>query len=282
MTDQIVISDLRAMAISGALPHERESAQPLRVDLAIEVDLHDAGQSDELGDTVHYGMVCESVVALVTESKDVLLERLATRIADDVLGFARVETVEVVLTKLRPPIPVDAATTAVRLRRSNLEHDVVEPRSRHAFVALGSNRGDRVWYLYSAVRGLSCVVAEAQVFETDPIGGPDRQGAFLNMVCEIETLLDPFAPLRRCQRLESEAIRQRVVHWGPRTLDVDIVLYGDVEIRSDELVVPHPRFAERWLVLAPLADIAPDRCPAGWDDALEPAGVYPCGPLTSL
>jgi len=218
MTDQIVISDLRAMAISGALPHERESAQPLRVDLVIEVDLHDAGQSDELGDTVHYGMVCESVV---------------------------------------------------------------EPRSQHAFVALGSNLGDRVWYLCSAVRGLSRVVAESQVFETDPIGGPDRQGAFLNMAGEIETLLDPFALLRRCQRSESEAIRQRVVHWGPSTLDVDIVLYGDVEIRSDELVVPHPRFAERRFVPAPLADIAPDRCPACWDDALEPAGAYPRGPLAS-
>jgi len=281
MTDQIVISDLRAMAISGALPHECESEQPLRVDLVIEVDLHDAGQSDELGDTVHHGMVCESVVALVTEPKDVLLERLATRIADDVLGFARVETVEVVLTNLRPPTTVDAATTAVRVRRSNLEHDVVEPRSQNAFVALGSDLGNRVWYLCSAVRGLSRVAAESQVFETDPIGGPDRQGAFLNMVGEIETLLDPFALLRRCQRLESEAMRQRVVHGGPRTLDVDIVLYSDAEIRSDELVVPHPRFAEPRFVLAPLADIAPDRCPAGWDDALEPAGAYPRGPLAS-
>lgn len=282
MTDQIVISDLRAMAIVGALPHEREAAQPLRIDLSIDVDLHEAGQSDELGDTVHYGLVAESVIDLVTGSKDVLLERLATRIADEVLGFSRVETVEVLLTKLRPPIAVDAATTAVRIRRSILERDVVVPRSHTAFIALGSNLGDRVSYLRSAVRGLSRVVAESQVFETDPIGGPDDQGAFLNMVVEIETLLDPFALLRRCQRLEAEAMRQRVVHWGPRTLDVDIVIYDGVEIRSDELVLPHPRFAERRFVLAPLADIAPDRCPTGWDEILEPAGVYPRGPLASL
>lgn len=280
--DQIVISDLRVMALVGALAHEREATQPLRIDLAIEADLHDAGQSDELGDTVNYGMVAERVVALVAESKDILLERLATRIADEVLGFSRVETVEVSITKLRPPVPVDVVSTAVRIRRSILESDVVEPRSRRAFIALGSNLGDRVSYLRAAVRGLSRVVAESQVFETDPIGGPDGQGAFLNMVVEIETLLDPFALLRRCQRLEAEAMRQRVVHWGPRTLDVDIVLYDDVEIRSDELVIPHPRFAERRFVLVPLADIAPDRCPPGWDDDLEPAGVYPRGPLNGL
>lgn len=282
MTDQIVISDLRVMAIVGALPHERESAQPIQIDLTIEVDLHDAGQSDELGDTVHYGLVAEGVAALASESKDVLLERLATRIADEVLGYPRVESVEVLLTKLRPPIAVEASSTAVRIRRSIVERDVVEPRSRRAFIALGSNLGDRVSYLRSAVRGLSRVVAESRVFETDPVGGPDDQGAFLNMVVEIETLLDPFALLRRCQRLEAEAMRQRVVHWGPRTLDVDIVLYDDVEIRSDDLVVPHPRFAQRRFVLAPLADIAPDRCPAGWDDHLEPAGVFPRGALASL
>ncbi len=280
--DQIVISDLRVMALVGALAHEREATQPLRIDLAIEADLHDAGQSDELGDTVNYGMVAERVVALVAESKDILLERLATRIADEVLGFSRVETVEVSITKLRPPVPVDVVSTAVRIRRTILERDVVEPRSRRAFIALGSNLGDRGSYLRAAVRGLSRVVAESQVFETDPIGGPDGQGAFLNMVVEIETLLDPFALLRRCQRLEAEAMRQRVVHWGPRTLDVDIVLYDDVEIRSDELVIPHPRFAERRFVLVPLADIAPDRCPPGWDDDLEPAGVYPRGPLNGL
>ena len=280
--DQIVISDLRVMGLVGALAHEREATQPLRIDLAIGADLHDAGQSDELADTVNYGLVAERVVALVAESKDILLERLATRIADEVLGFSRVETVEVSITKLRPPVPIDVASTAVRIRRSILERDVVEPRSRRAFIALGSNLGDRVSYLRGAVRGLSRVVAESPVFETDPIGGPDGQGAFLNMVVEIETLLDPFALLRRCQRLEAEAMRQRVVHWGPRTLDVDIVLYDDVEIHSDELVIPHPRFAERRFVLVPLADIAPDRCPPGWDDTLEPAGVHPRGPLNGL
>jgi len=126
------------------------------------------------------------------------------------------------------------------------------------------------------------VFAESRVFETDPIGGPGGQNAFLNMVVEVETLLVPFALLRRGQRLEAEAMRQRVVHWGPRTLDVDIILYDEVEVRSDDPVLPHPRFTDRRFVLAPLADIAPERCPAGWDEDLEPAVVSPRGFLVDL
>ncbi len=90
------------------------------------------------------------------------------------------------------------------------------------------------------VAGLERVVAMSQVYETDPVGGPDDQGAYLNMVVEIETTLDPFALLRRCQRIEGEAMRQRVVRWGPRTLDVDIIMYDDVVIETADLVRAAP------------------------------------------
>lgn len=279
--DQINITALRAMAVVGALPHERLAPQPLQIDLVIDADLSDAGRSDDLGDTVDYGRVADQVVALVSESKDVLLERLAARIVEEVLGFDRVEAIDVVVTKLRPPVPVDAATTSVRVRRQRHSSGAVQRSGNRAFIALGSNLGDRESYLRGAVAALGGVVAESQVYETDPIGGPDGQGAYLNMVVEIETSLDPFALLRRCQRIESEAMRQRVVHWGPRTLDVDIVLYGDVRIDGPDLTVPHPRFHERRFVLTPLAEIAPDCCPVGWDADLEPAGVYPRGTLES-
>lgn len=279
MTDTIEINGLRAVAVVGALPHEREIPQPLRIDVALEVDLHDAGRSDELGDTVHYGLVAERIVDTVEESKDVLLERLVTRLADEVLSFDRVEAVQLTLTKLRPPIGVDAGTTAVRVRRTRAESEL-PPRTAHrAYVALGSNLGDRESYLRSAVRQLGHVTAMSQVYETDPVGGPDDQGPFLNMVVEVETSLDPFALLRRCQRIEAEAMRQRVVHWGPRTLDVDIIQFDDVEMSAGELQIPHPRFAERRFVLEPLAQIAPERCPEGWDDSLEPGGIRRLGPL---
>ena len=279
MTDQIEISAIRTVAIVGALPHEREIAQPLQIDLTLDVDLGDAGRSDDLDDTVHYGWVADQVVAVVSESKDVLLERLAARVADEVLTFDRVEAVTVTLTKLRPPIAVDAASTAVRITRTRSTAGVAPQSSHRAFIALGSNLGDRREFLRMGVRGLDGVVAMSQVYETDPVGGPDDQGAYLNMVVEVETTLDPFALLRRCQRIEGEAMRQRVVHWGPRTLDVDIIMYDDATIDTADLVVPHPFFAQRRFVLTPLAEIAPDRCPEGWNERLEPAGITAVGPL---
>lgn len=279
MSDRIVISGLRAVTIVGALPHEREIPQPLQIDLSIEVDLRDAGRTDELGDTVHYGLVADRVVAVVEESKDILLERLVARIADEVLSFDLVDAVEVELTKLRPPLAVDASTTSVRTRRTRADADMPAHTVNSAYVALGSNLGDRESFLRLGVLGLGHVTAMSSVYETDPVGGPDDQGSYLNMVVEVETSLDPFALLRRCQRIESEAQRQRIVRWGPRTLDVDIIQFGDVTIDSDDLVVPHPRFEERRFVLEPLAEIAPKRCPTDWDTALEPGGVHRRGPL---
>ena len=279
MNDRIEIAGLRAVTIVGALPHEREIRQPLQIDLSLEVDLADAGRTDELGDTVHYGLVADQVTAVVTESKDVLLERLAARVAEEVLSFDRVDAVEITLTKLRPPIGVDAATTSVSLRRTRATLDVTARPACRAFVALGSNLGDREGFLRGALAELGTIVAESHVYETDPVGGPDDQGPYLNMVVEVETTLDPFALLRRCQRIEAEAMRQRVVRWGPRTLDVDVILYEGVEIQSEELTLPHPRFAERRFVLAPLAEVAPDACPDGWDERLPAAGVRSRGML---
>jgi 2-amino-4-hydroxy-6-hydroxymethyldihydropteridine diphosphokinase len=121
------------------------------------------------------------------------------------------------------------------------------------------------------------------VFETDPVGGPDDQGPYLNMAAVIETELDPYALIRRLQRIEAEAGRQRVIHWGPRTLDLDLLFYDDVTITGSELTVPHPRYAERRFVLAPLAEVAPDYCPPDWEAALpEGDAVYPRGPLSAL
>ena len=279
MHDRIEINGLTVTTVVGALPHEREIAQPLRIDLALVVDLHDAGRSDELGDTVHYGEVAEQVAAVARENKDVLLERLADRIAEVAVAFDRVEAVELTVTKLRPPIAEHVDTTAVRVRRTRADFGLAARSSHRAIVALGSNLGDRWQYLALAVDELGDVVAMSQVFETDPVGGPDEQGAYLNMVVTVDTPLDPFAFVRRCQRIEAAALRQRTVHWGPRTLDVDVLFYDDVSIASPELTIPHPRIAERRFVLAPLAEVAPERCPAGWDDTLPPAGVHPRGPL---
>lgn len=129
-----------------------------------------------------------------------------------------------------------------------------------AFLGLGSNLGDRRGLLRGAVDALDDVVATSPVYETAPIGGPE-QGAYLNVVVELDTDLDARGLLEVCRRLEDAAGRVRTARWGPRTLDVD-VLWVDGEIVDDpDLQVPHPRMWERRFVLAPLADLAPDIVP---------------------
>ena len=155
----------------------------------------------------------------------------------------------------------------------------VEGVQHIAFLALGSNLGDREHYLRFAVSELSGVVAMSQVYETEPIGGPDGQDAYLNMVVKVETSLDPYELLRRCQAIEEEAQRQRMVHWGPRTLDIDLLFYDDLQIDSDTLTIPHPRTFERRFVLAPLSELAPELCPADWESKLPPAEITTRGAL---
>ena len=126
-----------------------------------------------------------------------------------------------------------------------------------AYLALGSNLGDRLAYLQHAVDALGAqVVAISRVYETAPVGGPE-QGAYLNAVVAIETDLDAHSLLRLAQRIENDAERVRAERWGPRTLDVDLLLYDDIELDDPDLTIPHPRMWERGFVLAPLRDVAP-------------------------
>jgi len=133
-----------------------------------------------------------------------------------------------------------------------------------AFLGLGSNLGDRRSLLRDAVANLPDVVAISPLFETDPIGGPE-QGAFLNLVVQLETDLDARALLGVCQEREAAADRVRKEHWGPRTLDVDVLWVDGETVDTDDLIVPHPRMRERAFVMVPLATLAPDLID-GWTD----------------
>jgi 2-amino-4-hydroxy-6-hydroxymethyldihydropteridine diphosphokinase len=127
-----------------------------------------------------------------------------------------------------------------------------------AFLGLGSNLGDREAHLRDAVAELDDVVGVSPVYETDPVGGPDDQGPYLNLVVELDTPLDARGLLEVCRRLESSAGRVREVRWGARTLDVDVLWVDGDERDEPDLEVPHPRMRERRFVVAPLRDLAPD------------------------
>lgn len=152
----------------------------------------------------------------------------------------------------------------------------VESPTRRAFLSLGSNLGDRTTHLRRAVDQLRAgsapmVTAVSRVYETDPVGGPEEQGPFLNLVVELAVPLDidPYRILEQCHRLEAAAGRVRTVRWGPRTLDADVIWVDGITLDDPELVLPHPRWRQRRFVLAPLAELAPDL--VGEDD-IERAG----------
>ncbi len=138
------------------------------------------------------------------------------------------------------------------------------PGARRAFLGLGSNLGDRAANLrrgLAQLRAEGDVVAVSPLYETEPVGGPDDQDAYLNVVVELATMDTPRQLLRRCQALEEAAHRVRTVRFGPRTLDADVLLVGDLVVDEPDLIVPHPRMWERRFVLQPLSDLAPDLVP---------------------
>ena len=126
-----------------------------------------------------------------------------------------------------------------------------------AYLGLGSNLGDRRAHLRAAVDALPDVVAVSPVYETEPVGGPPDQQPYLNLVVALETTCSPRQLLELGQALETAAGRVRTEPDGPRTLDVDVLLVGDLKVDEPDLVVPHPRMWQRRFVLAPLADVAP-------------------------
>jgi 2-amino-4-hydroxy-6-hydroxymethyldihydropteridine diphosphokinase len=134
-------------------------------------------------------------------------------------------------------------------------------RAERAYLGIGSNLGDRLATLQSAVDGLGAadgitVVGVSAVYETAPVGGPE-QGDFLNAVIAVDTVLSARGLLGVAQRLEQAARRVRTERWGPRTLDVDVLLVGTTELHEPDLEVPHPRMWERDFVMVPLADLDP-------------------------
>lgn len=131
-----------------------------------------------------------------------------------------------------------------------------------AFISIGTNMGDREEFLNRAVESLSATdgivsVERSSIYETAPVGVTD-QADFLNIVVRIGTELTPFELLAECQRIESELGRVRTIRWGPRTADLDILLYNDDCIDSETLTIPHPRMRDRAFVLIPLTELAPE------------------------
>ncbi|HEX5018019.1 MAG TPA: 2-amino-4-hydroxy-6-hydroxymethyldihydropteridine diphosphokinase [Actinomycetes bacterium] len=152
---------------------------------------------------------------------------------------------------------------------------------RAAF-GLGSNVGDRVQHVRDAIAEIGdesgvSTVGVSQLVETDPVGGPE-QPEFINAVVVVDTVLQPRELLALAQRCEQRAARVRTERWGPRTLDVDLLAYDDVDSDDPELTLPHPRATQRAFVMVPWAQVDPEFVVSGrtveeWADLLDASGV---------
>lgn len=250
--DKIVIKDLEIFAYHGVLPHEKKEGQAFIVTVELFLDLRDAGMTDDLKRTVNYADICEDVSRVMTEDKYNLIEAVAENIADTILlKYERIHAVHVTVGKPQAPIRMSFDTVLVDITR----------RRHVVYLGIGSNLGDKEGYLDFAVDQLIKdeyikVNKVSSYIVTKPYGDVEQED-FLNGCIEIETLYTPQELLAVIDDIENSAGRKRLVHWGPRTLDIDILLYDRDIIMEEKLTIPHIEIAKREFVLKPLAEIAP-------------------------
>jgi len=256
MTDRIVLQGISARGFHGVLGVEKAEGQDFVVDVTLQVDLRRAGRSDLLAHTVNYAEVAADIVALITGPSLDLIETLADQIAAAALRRPLVQSVEVTVHKPQAPVGVPFGDVQVVVERH---------RDVPVVIALGANLGAVQATLEAAVRQLADVdglqiTAVSDLFETDPVGGPE-QPVYLNAVVLARTRLAAFALLTELHGIEADHGRVRETRWGARSLDLDLIQYGDPGLGSDvvsddpELTLPHPRARERAFVLAPWASV---------------------------
>jgi dihydroneopterin aldolase/2-amino-4-hydroxy-6-hydroxymethyldihydropteridine diphosphokinase len=252
MTDRIVLQGISARGFHGVLDFEKAEGQDFVVDVTLDVDLRRAGRSDLLEHTVNYADVAADIVALITGPSLDLIESLAEQIAAAALRRSPVQAVEVTVHKPQAPVGVSFGDVQVTVERH---------RDEPVVIALGANLGEVQSTLEAAVRQLADldglqISVVSDLFETDPVGGPD-QPVYLNAVVLARTRLAAFALLTELHAIEADHGRVRETRWGARSLDLDLIQYGDPGLGSElvsqdpELMLPHPRAHERAFVLAP-------------------------------
>ena len=252
--DKVNIKNLEVYAYHGVFQKEKIEGQTFLISASLYTDLRLAGKTDDLAKTLDYGEICRFIEAFVSGHKFNLIETVAELLAEKLLvEYKNVEKVWIEINKPNAPIALDFEAVSVEITRS----------WHTAFVALGSNLGDRAEYLRFAVKELTkirgCKMLYVSDFISTPPYGYVEQGDFLNACIAIKTLLTPHELLDTLLGIENSAGRIRDMRWGPRTLDLDIILYDDLILSDDRVTIPHAEMHMRDFVLRPLCEIAPNQ-----------------------
>ena len=250
--DYIHIKNLKIFAYHGVLPEEKEQGQDFYVSATLAVNTHTAGTKDKLDLSVNYDDVCHLIKQVMTDNKYNLIEAAAEEIATAILTkYDKITEVTINLSKPHAPVKLDFEDISVCITR----------KWHTAYIGIGSNIGDSRKFIENAIHELEINslikdVVSSTLITTKPYGYTD-QPDFLNGVICLKTLLTPNELLSLCQIIELSAGRTREIHWGPRTLDLDILLYDDYIMYTPDLVIPHIEIEKRLFVLEPLCELNP-------------------------
>lgn len=250
--DEIHIENLEIFANHGVFQEETNLGQKFLVSLVMYVDTRKAGKTDCLEESVHYGEVSHFITTYTKKHTRKLIEAAAEDLAEALLlHYPLLKGVTLELKKPWAPVGLPLETVSVKITRF----------WHRAYLGLGSNLGDKQAYLEQAVKALEeakgCRVAKVSSYlVTEPYGGVE-QDDFLNACLALDTLLSPQELLEQLHVIEQTAHRERLIHWGPRTLDLDILLYDDEILEREDLIIPHVEMHKREFVLKPLSEIAP-------------------------
>lgn len=250
--DCIKIKKLEVYARHGVMPEENILGQKFVISACLYCDTRKAGKTDDLEESVNYAQVAEWITRETKEKTFALIERLAEYLAEGILKrFSKVQKVDIEVEKPWAPVLLPLETVSVAITRG--WHEV--------YLSIGSNMGDKKAHLDQAVESMkkdadTIVEKVSGYIVTEPVGGVE-QDDFLNAAVLVKTLRSPEEFLELIGSIEAEQKRERIVHWGPRTIDVDILLYDDEIIQTPELIIPHKEMKNREFVLKPMAEIAP-------------------------
>lgn len=250
--DQIIIKNLEVFAYHGVLKEENTLGQKFLVSAELGTDIREAAHDDDIQKSINYASVCKSIDAFLKEHTYNLIETTAERLAEYLLlTYDRIDTIQLEIKKPWAPILMTLDTVSVSIQR----------KWHRAYLGIGSNLGDKEANLKEAIRLLdedevTKVLRVSSLIVTEPVGGVE-QDDFLNGALLIKTLRSPMELLNLIARIEKELKRERIIHWGPRTIDLDILFYDDEVLQTKDLTIPHPELANRLFVLEPLSEIAP-------------------------
>ena len=250
--DKIHINNLEFFANHGVFPEETSLGQKFLISLTMYTDTRPAGKSDDLTKSINYGEVSSFSTSYMKENTFRLIEAAAENLAEALLlRYPLLEGLTLELKKPWAPVGLPLDTVSVEITRF----------WHNAYIGLGSNMGDKKGYLDQDVRSLNetdgCRVEKVSSYLiTEPYGGIE-QDDFLNACLILKTWLSPHELLNKLHEIEQAAHRERVIRWGPRTLDLDILMYDDLIIETENLIIPHVEMHMREFVLKPLAEIAP-------------------------